>query len=525
MHLKKLAAAIAISSIAVSGQVAIADAPKPAFASPDGRQVPYGHWQFFFTPSHLLPLSYLPLDGDARATGFSSVLPPCDGSQSACIFKVEYQIDNGSWESAIPGADEGQRAIAYGLLNGANNWVQVLTSTFPENISLGRPQGATARLWSFPKAPHGAGDKYQVAANFKGFRDPNGKYSTDSFYLEVTPVTRGLGNSSTCIQPSIFEARTQFSMDGYCKTIYDFPETMKVRVTLKLGEFLEKVKGWYDGRIREAQINIDSQSRTLTIEGSPMLVPSAAIRPLKYSEIPKTYSGAPTPEVIETQNRGPSGTAGMGDANRTDILDSFLTMEKDLLPNAIGENTIWKVSSISSPGTEKCLQAGTLNGLVTTNAIVYNASAPAWNSEQSSLDFKVAATHLDSKSQIFKGYYKMLVSEKVAQCYWGSDFSRGTASISITNQDGSPNVATTNLGLRDGWVNFEAAGFTFSSPTISAIIKRAPVVVASPTPSPSPTPTIAVAPKKVTITCVSASKKLKKVTGTNPKCPAGYKKK
>jgi hypothetical protein len=65
-----------------------------------------------------------------------------------------------------------------------------------------------------------------------------------------------------------------------------------------------------------------------------------------------------------------------------------------------------------------------------------------------------------------------------------------------------------------------------------------PVATATPTPTPTPSETIAPTPtpsatvvatvkptaKKTTITCVKG-KTTKKVTGVNPKCPAGYKKK
>ena len=66
-----------------------------------------------------------------------------------------------------------------------------------------------------------------------------------------------------------------------------------------------------------------------------------------------------------------------------------------------------------------------------------------------------------------------------------------------------------------------------------------PTVVATPTPTPTPTPTVTATPeaspvpvtakpatvaKKTTITCVKG-KTTKKVTGINPKCPTGYKKK
>lgn len=514
------------ASLVFTNQLAVADQPTPAFASPDGRQVPAGHWQNFFTPAHLLPLSYLPIKNSDKENFFSSILPPCDGNQNACIQKVEYKLGGGEWNQASSGPDEGQRAVAYGTLNGPNNWTWVPSETFPENINDFRPQGSTARLWDFSNAPHVAGSMYQIGARFSGIQSKSGLYNPDSFYLQVLPVTRVPGDSITCKQPSIFEERYLQRQEGYCKTLYDFPTDLKVRITMKFGKFMPFIKGWFDGRLGDAVITVNSDSETVTFEGSPLVVPSASTRPIKYEEMVKNKIQPLSADVIATAGTF-AGTAGMVTANIEAELQNFITQSPLIGERATGENTVWMISSIAESGNNQCIQPGALNGIVLTNATVYNASAPKWNERNSSLDFRVAATHFNSKGELFKGYYKLLVSEKVASCYWGPDFSKGTASISITNQDGTTGVATTNLGLRDGWVNFEAAGFTFSSPTISAIIKKAPVVAPTPTPTPSPTPTATQAPiaKKKTITCIAAKKKSVKVVGLNPKCPAGYKKK
>lgn len=522
MRIKMPILIVLLFALMIPHQMVSATEVKPAYAAPDGRQVPQGHWQFFFTPSFLLPLSYLPVNSNPGRNTFSSVLPPCNGTQQACVASVEYKKIGGQWESATAGADEGQRSMAYGYLNGPNNWTWVPTAKFSEQISLNRPEGATARLWSFPNAPHAASDKYQVAVSFSGEVQPNGRYDLKSFSAEVLPVKRERANLQNCTQPSIREEITENSNEGYCKTIYDFPNDLQMRVTINLGVFLDKVQGWYDGRLKDASVKIDSSKRTLQIEGSPLVVPSAAIRPIKLNEIPKNYPGAPGADVIATQGQSPYGIAGGGDAGNQFILKSFQVMNKDVSPNALGENTMWKMSSMASQESSNCLQPGTVNGVVITNATVYNAKPPEWVDDRESLDFQVAATHHDSKGDVFKGYYKMLLNEQVAECLWGQDFSRGTASISVTNQDGTPNIATTNLGSRDGWVNFEAAGFTFSSPIISATIKKAVVV------APPKAPVIKdVAPvKKIkTITCISPKKKSKMLSGVNPKCPTGYKKK
>jgi hypothetical protein len=76
-------------------------------------------------------------------------------------------------------------------------------------------------------------------------------------------------------------------------------------------------------------------------------------------------------------------------------------------------------------------------------------------------------------------------------------------------------------------IYFKVAGFTFSTPQIKVKLE-VPKVEPTPTPSttatPTPTATLKPAPLQKTIVCVKG-KVTKKVTGTTPKCPTGYKKK
>jgi len=80
-----------------------------------------------------------------------------------------------------------------------------------------------------------------------------------------------------------------------------------------------------------------------------------------------------------------------------------------------------------------------------------------------------------------------------------------SASISVVSADGSNDVATTAVGEKNGWLSLSAANFEFSSPTISVKLSQA-------------------ATKKTTIVCVKG-KLSKSVSGINPACPSGYKKK
>jgi hypothetical protein len=106
--------------------------------------------------------------------------------------------------------------------------------------------------------------------------------------------------------------------------------------------------------------------------------------------------------------------------------------------------------------------------------------------------------------------------------------------VSVINSDGTTQVATTSFKIENSFLVVHARGFHYSSPTVQlkAIKSESPTPAVSASPEPAPVASekaVASAPviksaKKVTISCIK-SKILKKITGINPKCPPGYKKK
>jgi hypothetical protein len=106
----------------------------------------------------------------------------------------------------------------------------------------------------------------------------------------------------------------------------------------------------------------------------------------------------------------------------------------------------------------------------------------------------------------------------IARCLYGFSNAPIKAEISITSDDGEKKVATTIVNEKNGWLYLSAKGFTFSSPTINVKLSQEKAAVAL------PVATVTLPKKSVTITCVKG-KTTKKVSGTSPKCPAGYKKK
>ena len=127
---------------------------------------------------------------------------------------------------------------------------------------------------------------------------------------------------------------------------------------------------------------------------------------------------------------------------------------------------------------------------------------------------------------MFKGTYDLVMRSEVARCIYGFSKAPINATLSITSSDGTPQLATTVIGEKNGWLYLQARNFEFSAPIIQAKLTQEAEVVVTPTPTPTPTPSASTkAPvKAVTITCIKG-KMVKKVTAAKPKCPAGYKKK
>jgi hypothetical protein len=84
--------------------------------------------------------------------------------------------------------------------------------------------------------------------------------------------------------------------------------------------------------------------------------------------------------------------------------------------------------------------------------------------------------------------------------------------VSVIDDKGEAKSAVTTVNEKDGWLTMRAYGFTFSNPVVNVKITQAKDGSSGSSAGSS------------TITCVKG-KLTKKVSGTAPKCPAGYKKK
>lgn len=146
----------------------------------------------------------------------------------------------------------------------------------------------------------------------------------------------------------------------------------------------------------------------------------------------------------------------------------------------------------------KCSPAGFT--VVSTNASA--VGVPFWDKASQTLNFNMAAPHLTSKGEQNTGFFRFWVSDKYMNCAWpGNSLAKATKlEVSVTEQDGTPQVALSSISHRNGKLFVSIDRFHFSRPTIR----------------------IGTGKKLLTITCLKGSVS-KFVTAIKPSCPAGFK--
>jgi hypothetical protein len=307
----------------------------------------------------------------------------------------------------------------------------------------------------------------------------------------------------------------------------------------------EKVTGWLHGRLTDAEAII-SQSvdgdQLLTISGKPALVPGiygwfkkdAYPTPLKnlYSSQDQRSvdsNGLGWPKPGDESSMGPDGLPwsimkeGFG-YNEGGFKETLAWIDA-LGDKAAYAQTVWSAKSMNNQ-YQQCLKGSeTLSGIVSTNSTMYIGSPPSFNQANQTLDYKVISPHFLPDGSEFKGSYDLLIRSSIARCIYGFSSAPISATISVISSDGTAQIATTLVREKDGWLSLSAKNFTFSSPTINVKLTQEKAIEATPTPTPAPS--VAAKPiskKATTITCVKG-KTIKKVGGSKPVCPAGYKKK
>jgi hypothetical protein len=437
-------------------------------------------------------------------------------------------------------------------------------STFSEDLATRRIAGSgLGNLWSLSGLPGvSAPLNLVVQASLGGWRDlgpkstwtytflETGIAATSIRYgnyrangLEFDPITRRITGGDSIGSNGREDDTCVATESAICFDRQAFPKNFKFGFNLRLPNSLD---GFFHGRINSpiaTQTDTKNGGVNLTIEANPVRVPFIRER-IGYQSWTKEMIEFADRTYVCSDNLKCGGTGGglmypgvSGDFAFTNAT-LFLPIVKD---KATGSADFWSVRTLegsrdsgASQKLNSCIsREASVAGIVTTNAMVYSAGPPAFNESAGSLDYKVLSPHFDSQGAENLGTYDLLLRSDFARCIYGFSSAPIRAEISIVGSGGEDKVATTVINEKDGWMYLSAKGFTYSSPTLKVKMSQDKVVEVPATQQNLPSneapkqieaaPVVKPAPKK-SITCVKG-KTVKKVTGTIPKCPKGWKKK
>ena len=443
--------------------------------------------------------------GNVQSISGAAILPLCDSATDEnCVASLE-----------IAAKDEEFQAAKYIRNIGGRTFAADPAESFFEQ--------STPSLWEAANAPSKSGtttyalvvrvvqtkfvkgsNKYESqrfhasVVPYREVKDP--KYKEPYGYTEIGDPVRGQqprshaggGGDISCF----------WTENGGCGIAQDFADGTKVRLNIRVEK---SIIGWFQARLKGPQISVREFSKDnneIIVEAEPTVVqrmlyvvPDAKKLTARERGFVRYNGYGGSPEDFTTK-------APAQDVFSFEYLDYFKDKVKD---TATGSNTYWSFSSTEGESTgSPCLADRTrVLGIVTTNAMVYDGGVPKFS--RGFLNYRIAGLHYESdgKTKVY-GTYDLVIRSDIARCLYG--FSRAPVSATITiTGEGDKDIATTVVGESNGWLRLAAYGFSFSEKNIRIRLTQ---------------------PKRTTINCVSttAPTRTTKVTGTNPKCPTGFRK-
>jgi hypothetical protein len=279
------------------------------------------------------------------------------------------------------------------------------------------------------------------------------------------------------------------------------PEDIEFRMTIRTNFLSSRIGTWVVGRLEKPTVDFNSEK--LTISGRPV------VYPMGFSMLDSQEECLSKIETVMKKYfpRAPgfcSTTSGfMTNSNDEVALALFDALDGSVIQNS--ELGRWTFSNAkNSNKLDSCTDPKSFS-FATSNAMLYSVNPPVWDKQSGTLSYRIASTHLDRNGNVNKGSYSLAISKKKADCLWNFDTAKASATISITNSEGTQNIAVSSLRNSKDWIYFDASGFTFSAPEIKVkLIDNS------------------AKPSTKLITCIKGNKS-KKVSGVSPKCPVGFK--
>lgn len=374
-----------------------------------------------------------------------SVLEPCAiSSTEICLEDFKIGRVGSPLESAT-------------YLGGAPTW-----GTFPGDSEANLLKGAEVPLFESNALSSSAGtNQFYVSVRPSQFWDAKkNQFFIESLEAKITPyvfVSRGFEGESCIFRDA----------EQRCAVATDFLPDTRLEIKFRIPN---SVGGWFSGRMRAPDISISKFNDSLnliTVSSEPVEVSALAVVKKRSEFTPK--------EEMWLQNNGRFGTnggwgtgAGADQGDVFEFIENYRKLAKD---TSIGSNVVWNMKTSGSGGGSRCLaDKSKVLGIVTTNALGYEAASPRFN--RGFLEYKVGGLHYKPNGKdLVVGSYDLIIRSDTARCLY--KFSRAPLSATVTVTGGADrNIATTIVSEKNGWLKLAAYGFTFSEKTIKVKISK-----------------------------------------------------
>ena len=442
------------------------------------------------------------------------LLPPCDDAnqRTECIESLNITASDG-------------KSVDYIHVG------SYARTTFLADPANGLGVGAGSSMWVDPRNPD-SGKGYLVTVS----GDAGASYGSKSFPLTTfdatvtpyrtvsgnyAPMTYSIANKEISWNPQSGTSAPSeciWILTGKCGITSEFEENVKIKFVLHLPSTLSR---WVVGRLANPDLNIQTIGEANGVSYERLIVDAS---PIAVPMIGGMVSVETAPDAVKAEwarNGCTTCSRGIWAVNVESSNEGAFHM-MDIFKPVLGDKSMvtvkyFSISSMqaSEQNLRRCDRKGSISGLVATNASAYVGAPPLFDG--TSLNYKVGAMHYTSDGEVFKGVYDLLMPEETAKCLYGFSDAPISATVSVTSESGVNSVATSVLKKSDGWIHLNASGFTFSNPTIKVKLNGTKTASSSGT---VPAQTV----NGPTIQWCAKGYAKKKVFGTNPVCPKGYKK-
>jgi hypothetical protein len=438
-----------------------------------------GHWPDMLCKSTKDPnCDFTRTQFDNRWQGISghAMLELCTTeTNNDCIENVEISRDGINFRELTF-----ERYMPDGFLDPADG------NTFPADAEMNLPRGGMASIWIENIDGKISDLKYLVY--YKYYMQYSA--TTQNFELnKVSIIATPFKEKPGLVWASLWTNKTQSGIQ------YDFPPNTSLRITTHISK---APSGWFKARMKDIDVQIlpfNEKNNKLIVKGSAVTTPSFAVA--------RRAAELNTEEEKLVNIFGFDKGAVVADPADPAIFDYVDYWRVNLKDVAAKSMTSWGIESTTWTSDNRCLRdSKRVLGIVATNAMGYDGNAPKF--VDGFLNYRVTGFHYTADGETPNlGTYDLLMRSDAARCLYGFSNAPVSAVVSISSSNGATNVATTVVSEKDGWLKMKAAGFTFSEKTLKVKITQNKN-------------------QKFSITCTKG-KTLRKVTGTNPKCPTGFK--